>query len=72
MFVTVSSQDLDFKRHMSRYFVVFSDFSFCDIAGIVDHRCLNFLFKITNVTYIGDIVTHLVIATCTIYLQNKN
>jgi hypothetical protein len=42
---------MDFQRHMSWSFIVFSELMgeaivrFVDIGGIVDYHCLNFLFK---------------------------
>jgi len=51
MFAPVSSQDLDFQRHMSWVIFMFNDLRlevivcFVDIGNIVHQHCLNFIFK---------------------------
>ena len=51
IFAPVKNKDMDFQRHMSWSFIVFSELMgeaivrFVDIGGIVDYHCLNFLFK---------------------------
>ena len=52
MFATVPNQDLDFQPHIYIVvFFIFNDFRremivrFVDIGGIVDHHCLNFLYR---------------------------